>query len=83
MPEYFEQVRGTSATTGTLILTVHLLGLVAGRFASAFWGGRLSNAAVIGPCLASGAFVVPGVLALFGVCFFGARSLKCMREPRM
>ena len=43
MPVYFVKTKAMSAEAASLLLTVHLLGLVAGRFASAYLGGRLSN----------------------------------------
>ncbi len=59
---YFREVRHLPEATAGLMLVVHLLGLVAGRFISAYLSRRVPNNAIIGVCLASGAFVVPAVL---------------------
>lgn len=64
LPTYFKEGLGYSAQVGTLALTVHLLGLTAGRFASAWLGHRAGNGTVIALCLATGVFVFP-------VMFFG------------
>ena len=63
MPTYFEKVAGLSKPAASLLLTVHLLGLVAGRFASAYLGSRASNNQIIAGCLAAGVFVFPALFA--------------------
>ncbi len=84
-PEYFEKVRGTRPEVGTLLLTVHLLGLVAGRFASAYLGRRLSNSTVIAICLACGLAAVPAVLvpnlAVAAVALFVAGGMFSSTWP--
>jgi fucose permease len=63
-----------------MMLTIHLCGLVAGRFGSAYVNSKVSNNVILGFCLASGVFVFPGIftddlairyisLFLFGVMF--------------
>jgi len=62
MPSYFEKVGGMSPEKASLLLTVHLLGLMAGRFATAYAGARASNKKIIGVCLGAGVFVFPAIL---------------------
>ena len=62
LPVYLIEVRSLSQEAASLLLTLHLCGLVAGRFASAYLGDRLSNNAIIALCLAAGLFVFPALL---------------------
>lgn len=74
MPSYFHTCRGLSPEMAGALLTVHLLGLVAGRFASTALGGHVSNNTIIGACLAAGVFVVPAlwtdIPAVRNICLF-------------
>ena len=80
IPAYYEKVRHLSGEFASMLLAVHLAGLMAGRFASAYLGRKLSNNATIAICLAAGVFVAPAMvldnwflrgasLFLFGVMF--------------
>ncbi len=83
VPEYFVLVRGTTETTGTLMLLVHLAGLLAGRLLMIGRGRRLGSGALIGLSLAAGVFAVPllavahsavGAVSLFGLGFMFSTS---------
>lgn len=54
VPLYYETVFAYSQQTASLLLTVHLLGLVVGRFIFAFLSGPLSNNTIIAICLIFG-----------------------------
>lgn len=63
MPTFFVTARGVPKESAALLLTVHLLGLIAGRFVFAGAKSHISNNTIIGVCLAAGVFVFPAVLA--------------------
>ncbi|NLF31941.1 MAG: MFS transporter [Planctomycetes bacterium] len=62
LPRYVEKTLGQTVQVGTLALTVHLLGLTAGRFAAAFAGRTVRPGAVIAVCLGAGVFIFPALL---------------------
>lgn len=59
MPTYFHNVRGFSKEQASWLLSLHLLGLMCGRFISAHFAGRRSNRAIVGICLLCGVAIVP------------------------
>lgn len=63
VPVFYETRHQASPAQASLLLVAHLIGLACGRFAFTFWGGRLSNNAVIALCLAGGLFALPAALA--------------------
>jgi len=63
LPTYLQHVKQLSAETASLMLTVHLLGLMAGRFLAAGVDRRVSNNTIINFCVACSLFAVPAVLA--------------------
>lgn len=62
-PAYFEKVEHLSRERAALLLSVHLSGLVIGRFAAAWFSGRVHNNVILAVCLASGAAVFPAVFS--------------------
>lgn len=62
LPLYLEKARGFDPKIAALFLSLHLVGLVAGRFASAHLSHRLGNGSIIGLCLSAGVFALPAVL---------------------
>lgn len=54
VPLYYETVHNYTAQNASLLLTVHLLGLVVGRFIFAYFSGIWSNNTIIGICLIFG-----------------------------
>jgi|GEM_PF-5817453 len=76
VPLYYETAFEYTAQNASLLLTVHLLGLVVGRFIFAFLSGPLSNNAIIGICLIFGLTIFLAIqstdlafhmLGLFGI----------------
>jgi len=63
VPTYFQRVRHFSAGAASLMLTIHLLGLMVGRFAAAGAAKKVSNDTIINVCLVTTLFVFPAVLA--------------------
>jgi fucose permease len=61
-PSYLQQVHGYTARMASIAFSVHLAGLAAGRFISAYGLRRLSNNGIIGLCLAGGVFLAPALL---------------------
>lgn len=62
LPTYYHEAEGMTESWASVLLSVHLAGLVAGRFAAAALADRLSNNAILAICLAAGVFVFPAVL---------------------
>ena len=54
VPLYYETVHHYTSEQASLLLTVHLFGLVVGRFIFAYLSGRLSNNTLIAICLGFG-----------------------------
>ena len=63
LPQFLYLTRGVSEQAATLALTVHLVGLMAGRFAVALYGGSLSHKTIIALCLAAGLGAFPSLLS--------------------
>jgi predicted MFS family arabinose efflux permease len=59
LPAYLQEVRHLTPALAAILLSVHLSGLVAGRFSSAHLSGRFTPNATIGGCLAAGLAIVP------------------------
>ncbi len=60
-PTYFETVKGLTPQTASLLLTIHLLGLMCGRFLTAAFNKKVSNNTIIAFCLSAGVFVFPAI----------------------
>jgi len=60
-PTFFVKMRGLTDAQASLLLALHLSGLALGRFVAAGLGGRVSNRAIIGVCLASGVAIAPAI----------------------
>jgi MFS family permease len=58
-PLYFERMHGMTREVASLLLTVHVLGLMCGRFAVGLFGERLSNRTIIGICVGAGVALFP------------------------
>jgi fucose permease len=80
MPLYFLQRRGFTASQASLLFSVHLCGILAGRLLAAFYGARLDSNVIIAACVLTGIFIFPALYAsslwvfipcllLFGLCF--------------
>ncbi|MCC6444680.1 MAG: MFS transporter [Armatimonadetes bacterium] len=74
LPLFCEKQKDMSPEAASLMLTVHLTGLAAGRFISALSGGKASNATIIAVCLSSGLFAALALLTdsilLRAACLF-------------
>jgi len=62
LPTFLVKVRGLSEATAATLFTVHLLGLMTGRFLAAGLGKRVPSNAIIAVCLTAGVFVAPALL---------------------
>ncbi|MBD3240760.1 MAG: MFS transporter [Chitinivibrionales bacterium] len=61
-PSYLQQIDGYTTRMASVAFSVHLAGLTAGRFISAYGLRRLTNNRIIALCLASAAFLAPVLL---------------------
>ena len=73
VPLYYETTQGMSAERSSLLLTAHLFGVAAGRFA--LMGARLSPNTMIAVCLLAGLSVFPALHSrsypVLALCLFG------------
>ncbi|HEX2950100.1 MAG TPA: MFS transporter, partial [Armatimonadota bacterium] len=59
MPTYFHEVQGVTKPIASILLTIHLLGIAAGRLCSVPLNRRISNHMLIGGCLLAGLAIFP------------------------
>ncbi|MFP4521400.1 MAG: MFS transporter [Fibrobacterota bacterium] len=73
-PAFLEETKGYSPGKASIFLTVHLVGLMTGRFISANLKEKITNNSIIGACLLTGLFFFPAVYidheAVRLVCLF-------------
>ncbi len=61
-PLFFQETRGLSASKASFVLSVHLFGLVAGRWVTTWFGSTARPGVVVGACMACGLAVLPATL---------------------
>ncbi|HSV75197.1 MAG TPA: MFS transporter [Chthonomonadales bacterium] len=62
LPLFYEREHGVPAPVASMLFTVHLAGLAAGRFLTLGCSARVSHRAIIGGCLATAVFIVPAIV---------------------
>ncbi|HEX2951345.1 MAG TPA: MFS transporter [Armatimonadota bacterium] len=83
MPTFYQETQGFTKSAASLLLTVHLLGLAAGRLVSVPLNQRVSNNAIIGGCLLAGLAVFPAVflphsMLLYPMLFLVGVMFSCI-----
>ncbi len=61
-PSYLQEVESYTARAASMAFSVHLAGLTAGRFISAYGLRQVSSNRILGLCLLSAAFLAPALL---------------------